>query len=211
MTVAWGLPYFRRYVPGQAGAHLPIDTRASAAAGKTVRALENAVRFPSDPPETVLEENDLAVLLRADSLDSIADGANALFEELDGMFRVTSIRKGFAGGGFDGSRSLPKQMAMAAGVPGADLIPETAELFLGFTSTQKAGLGPAKIANFETLGYVDLRAEQVLPARNEHARVAPVRGSRGLVPQLRPSRARGHDVPARPRRPGADAHGPAGH
>ena len=33
------------------------------------------------------------------------------------MFRVTSIRKGFAGGGFDGSRSLPKQMAMAAGVP----------------------------------------------------------------------------------------------
>ena len=160
VTVAWGLPYFRRYMPGQAGAHLPIDTRASAAAGKTVRALENAVRFPSDPPETVLEENDLAVLLRADSLDSIADGANALFEELDGMFRVTSIRKGFAGGGFDGSRSLPKQMAMAAGVPGADLIPETAELFLGFTSTQKAGLGPAKIANFETLGYVDLRASK---------------------------------------------------
>ena len=47
-------------------------------------------------------------------------------------------------------------MAMAAGVPGADLIPDTAELFLGFTSTQKAGLGPAKIANFETLGFVDL-------------------------------------------------------
>ena len=160
VTVAWGLPYFRRYVPGQTGAHLPIDTRATAATGKTVRALENAVRFPSDPPETVLDENDVAVLFRADSLDSIADGANALFEELDGMFRVTSIRKGFAGGGFDGSRSLPKQMAMAAGVAGADLIPETAELFLGFTSTQKAGLGPAKIANFETLGYVDLRASK---------------------------------------------------
>ena len=158
VTVAWGLPYFRRWVPGQAGAHLPIDRRASAAAkGKTVRALESSVRFPSDPPETVLEENDVAVLLRSDSLDAIADGANALFEELDGMFRVTSIRKGFAGGGFDGSRSLPKQMAMAAGVPGADLIPETSELFLGFTSTQKAGLGPPKIANFETLGYVDLR------------------------------------------------------
>ena len=73
------------------------------------------------------------------------------------MFRVTSIRRGFVGGGFDGSQSLPKRMAMAAGVPGADLIPDTSQLFLGFTSTQKAGLGPPQIANFETLGYVDLR------------------------------------------------------
>jgi hypothetical protein len=48
-------------------------------------------------------------------------------------------------------------MAMAAGVPGADLIPDTSELFLGFTSTQKAGLGPLLIANHETLGFVDLR------------------------------------------------------
>jgi hypothetical protein len=49
-------------------------------------------------------------------------------------------------------------MAMAAGVPGADLIPDTAELFLGFTSTQKTGLGPRLIANHETLGFVDLRS-----------------------------------------------------
>src|SRR5581483_8086558 len=40
---------------------------------------------------------------------------------------------------------------------GSDLIPDTAELFLGFTSTQKAGMGPGKIANFERLGYVDFR------------------------------------------------------
>ena len=46
---------------------------------------------------------------------------------------------------------------MAAGVPGAELIPDTSELFLGFTSTQKAGMGPGLIANFETLGYVDFR------------------------------------------------------
>jgi hypothetical protein len=47
-------------------------------------------------------------------------------------------------------------MAVAAGVPGADLIPDTSELFLGFTSTQKDGLGPRLIANHETLGYVDV-------------------------------------------------------
>ena len=51
---------------------------------------------------------------------------------------------------------LPKQMATAAGIEGADLIPDTAELFLGFTSTQKTGLGPPRIANIETLGYADL-------------------------------------------------------
>ena len=48
-------------------------------------------------------------------------------------------------------------MAEAAQIPGADLIPETSELFLGFTSTQNAGMGPGQIANFETLGYVDFR------------------------------------------------------
>jgi hypothetical protein len=69
---------------------------------------------------------------------------------------MTSIRKGFAGGGFDGGPGLPKQLATAAGVPGADLIPDGSELFLGFTSTQKHALGPPRIVNFETLGLVDL-------------------------------------------------------
>src|SRR4029450_11471749 len=45
----------------------------------------------------------------------------------------------------------------AAGAPARCLIPEVSELFLGFTSTQKAAMGPGKIANFETLGLVDLR------------------------------------------------------
>ena len=47
VTVAWGLPYFRRYVPGQAARHLPIDRRATAARGRPVRVLEDAIRFPS--------------------------------------------------------------------------------------------------------------------------------------------------------------------
>ena len=37
-------------------------------------------------------------------------------------------------------------------MPGADLIPPDAELFLGFTSTLKENLGPSRIANLETLG-----------------------------------------------------------
>ena len=156
VTVAWGLPYFERFVPGQATSHLPVDRRASGARGHEVRVLEDAIRFPTDPQTTRLEANDVAVLFRSDSLANIASGAKAVFDDLGGLFEVTSIRRGFVGGGFDGGPGLPKQMAQAAGIDGADLIPHGSELFLGFTSTQKAGLGPSRIANLETLGYTDL-------------------------------------------------------
>jgi hypothetical protein len=158
LTVAWGLPYFRRYVPALAERHLPIDRRASTSLERPARALQDAIRFPSDPIDTILEDNDVAVLLRGDNRRAVEAAGTELFAELEDVFTVTSIRKGFVGGGFAGGRGLPKRMAQAAGVPGADLVPETAELFLGFTSTQKAGLGPARIANLETLGYTDAAA-----------------------------------------------------
>jgi hypothetical protein len=153
ITVAWGLPYFRRYVPELAERELPTDLRASRANGRRVAALTDAIRFPSDPEDTILEGNDLAILLRGDERELVENAAKELLR-LE-LFRPTSIRKGFAGGGFEGGQSLPKRMAMAAGVEGADLIPDTAELFLGFTSTQRAGLGPPRIANLETLGFTD--------------------------------------------------------
>ena len=149
VTVAWGLPYFHRLVPAQTARFLPHDRRA----GRPV--VFDATRFPSDPPQTRLESNEVVFLLRSDVRDHILDAEKRLHDSK--LFRFTSIRRGFAGGGFDGKTSLPKQMAVAAQIPGSDLIPDTAELFLGFTSTQKAGMGPGKIANFETLGYVDFR------------------------------------------------------
>ena len=152
ITVAWGLPYFRAYVPKLADEHIPVDLRATKTANEPVKVLLDSRRFPSDPPETILEANDVAVLLRSDSLEHIAAASKAIFEDVD-IFRPTSIRRGFAGGGFDGGQSLPKKMAVAAQVPGSFLIPDQSELFLGFTSTQKAGLGPPKIANLEELGF----------------------------------------------------------
>jgi hypothetical protein len=153
VTLAWGLPYFRRYVDELADRELPTDLRASRLREHRVGALTDAIRFPSDPEDTVLEANHMAVLLRSDERELVEDGAKRLLAL--GVFRPTSVRKGFAGGGFEGGRSLPKRMALAAGVAGAELIPDTAELFLGFTSTQKAGLGPPRIANLETLGYTN--------------------------------------------------------
>jgi hypothetical protein len=149
VTTAWGLPYFRRLAPDALQRYLPHDRRA----GRPV--LFDAERFQSDPFDTKLESNDVAFVLRSDVRAHIDDATKRLRDSK--LFELTSIRRGFAGGGFDGGRSLPKQLAEAAQVPGADLIPDTAELFLGFTSTQRAGMGPGPIANFETLGYVDFR------------------------------------------------------
>jgi hypothetical protein len=152
VTVAWGLPYFGRLVPGRSRRLLPHDRRA----GRPV--VFDAERFPSDPSDTRLESNDVAFLLRSDVRAHILDAERRLRDSK--LFAFTSIRRGFAGGGFGGGQSLPKQMALAAQIPGADLIPETAELFLGFTSTQRAGMGPGVIANHETLGYVDFRGSE---------------------------------------------------
>jgi hypothetical protein len=154
VTVAWGLPYFRRHVAGLAARHLPADLRASET-GRPVKALLDARRFPSDPPGVILEDNDVAVLFRGDGRRDVDAAAQHVFAATRDIFAVTSIRKGFVGGGFAGGAGLPKRMAMAAGIDGADLIPDSAELFLGLTSTQKASLGPHRIANLETLGYTD--------------------------------------------------------
>ena len=156
VTLAWGLPYFGRYVVALPGGvrfpdYLPLDVRASEAAGAPVRALLDAIRFPSDPAGLVLERNDVCLLFQSDVQANVADGSRAILGALDGGLRVTSIRRGFVGGGSRTRRSLPKAMALKAGIPGADRIPDTAQLFLGFTSTQRAALGPERIANFETL------------------------------------------------------------
>ncbi len=172
ITVAWGLPYFQNYIPrlSKSSAHfpagtsypdyLPIDNRASQAAGQTVRAILDAITFPSDQPppgfpSVLLEENDVAVLLRSDALDNITAGANALFgrgvDQAGSLFTMTSIRRGFAGGGFYGGQSLLCQMARAANIPAAQHIPLNAELFMGFTSSHAAALGPTLICNIESL------------------------------------------------------------
>ena len=123
-------------------------------------ALQEARTFPSDQPPhgfgpVRLEQNDVAVLLRSDSLAHITAATTALFghgnNQAGHLFTVTSIRQGFAGGGFYGQQGLPSKLALAAGIPGAQSIPRQAPLFLGFTSTLVSNMGPGNIANLETL------------------------------------------------------------
>src|SRR5258708_11385272 len=116
--------------------------------------------FPSDQPPAGfgpvrLEQDDVAVVLRSDSLTNVMEGINALFgtgsNGAGSLFTVTSIRRGFAGGGFYGHQGLPSRLALAAHLPFAKSIRPHAELFLGFTSTLQSNMGPGIIANLETL------------------------------------------------------------
>src|SRR5580765_2016708 len=150
VTVGWGLPYFRHHLPRLHDGrpfpdYLPVDREASRRLGRRVPVLVGAVRFPSDPETTVLESNDVVVLLRSDVRSNVTKARQPLLGRLQHVLRPTSIRSGFVGPG------LPKRFATAAGIPGADSIPEDAQLFLGFTSTQRSALGPTRIANLESL------------------------------------------------------------
>jgi hypothetical protein len=155
VAVAWGLPYFERFVPVLADGrrfpdYLPVDLRASEEAGKRVGALLDAVRFPSDPESTILERNDVCIQLRSDFLEHLADGAGAVLGAVGDVLDLTSVRRGFVGRSVDGG-SLPREMALRAGVPHAGSIPRRSPLFLGFTSTPVDSLGAGRIANLETL------------------------------------------------------------
>jgi hypothetical protein len=157
IVVGWGLPYFRSFLPtALVDATLPTDLQFSAASGSRKFALLDAVRFPIDRDEMLLEENELVFLLRSDDQSSIATVERALFEDqtsaayVGDLFSLTSVRKGFVGRGF-GTRSVAKQLALAAGISGASSIPDDAQLMMGFTSTQVGALAPGRLVSFETM------------------------------------------------------------
>ena len=160
LTIAWGLPYFRRLAPKLADgrrypAYLPLDLRASRAQRRRVPAVLAASPFASDG-EITLGTDDVAVLFRSDSPAHIEDGERAIFGALGDLFAVTTIRSGFVGGITEDGPGVAKQMALAGGIPGAELIVDGVQMFLGFTSTQRAAMAPDRISSFETLkGFTD--------------------------------------------------------
>lgn len=156
-VIGWGLPYFRTFLPASLWqSRLPVDVALSQAEGATRYAVLDAIRFPSDPADLLLEDNHVMIKIRTDSAAVQQAVESEMFDKPNGnafigdLFDPTSKRVGFVGRGF-GSPSIGKQLAVAAGVPGADLIPDQAQLMMGFTSTQSAALGPSNIPSFETL------------------------------------------------------------
>jgi hypothetical protein len=152
IVVAWGLPYFRDYVPGPWQAKAPKLLPLSG--GQL--AVADAIRFPSDPATVVLEDNHVAFKIRSDSSAILQSVESQLFDDASSpayvgdLLQVTSKRVGFLGRGF-GTTSAAKRLATEAGLPGASSIPDRAQLMMGFTSTQTAALPPDNLPSFETL------------------------------------------------------------
>jgi len=155
MVVGWGLPYFRTFVPSLMNSYLPAIPGTS----PKKYAVLDAIQFPSDPDTVVLEDNHVMFKFRSDSSSIVSAAERALFDDqnsgayIGDLFDLTSKRMGFLGRGF-GSPSIAKALATAAGVSGADKIPNDAQLMMGFTSTQTQALGPSNLPSFETLAGV---------------------------------------------------------
>jgi hypothetical protein len=152
IVVGYGLPYFRTFVPTLMNAYLPAIPGTS----PKQYAVLDAIRFPSDPADTVLEDNHVMFKFRSDSSAIVSGAERALFEDqnsgayIGDLFDLTSKRIGFLGRGF-GTPTIGKQLALTAGVDGAEQIPDRAQLYMGFTSTQTQALGPDNLPSFETL------------------------------------------------------------
>ena len=152
LAVAWGLPYVNRLPPALTNTYQPVDVVATRANGHKTLAVIDAITFPSDPLGTLLEGNDVAFVMASDSLANLTTAQDALCNGPPGaLMTVTSIRRGFVDGHQigTGTLSLTKQKAMAAKIPRARAIPDSAELFLGFTSPQELAIGSTVIANLE--------------------------------------------------------------
>lgn len=164
IQVAYGLGYFRDRLPeALTDEYMPRSTLAGT---EGAWAVIDSIRYPMDPPELILESNEICFHFKSDYRQHIEDAIHALFEpeeqSLNGIpavnayigdqVQVTSIRRGFAG------RNMPKLMGERLGIAGAERIPAGSMLFLGFTSSHLHGLAAGNLPSFETLpGYTDQR------------------------------------------------------
>ncbi|HEX7360264.1 MAG TPA: hypothetical protein VF283_07215 [Bryobacteraceae bacterium] len=166
MQVAYGLGYFKDFLPSKVTDKFMPRAIEKGKAGAW--ALIDSIRYPKDPKNLVLEENDISFHFKSDYTEHLSDIMRALFQPgtamlngipvekvyLGDLFTVTSIRRGFAG------RGMPRIMAQRLGIPGADKIPPGAMLFMGFTSSHVHGLAQGTLPSFETIpGYTDQTPE----------------------------------------------------
>jgi hypothetical protein len=162
IQVAYGARYFRTRLPASlTDEYMP---RSTLPGSKGEWALADTTRFPMDPADLVLEDNEICFHFKSDYRDHIENTIGALFQPgvsfLNGipaenvyigdLLTVTSIRRGFAG------RNLPKLIGERLQIPGAEKIPAGSMLFMGFTSSHVHGLAAGNLPSFETLpGYTD--------------------------------------------------------
>jgi hypothetical protein len=160
--VAWGLPYFERYIPESLlDEHFPKSVREGR---EGERALIETIRFPRDPQDLVIEQHDVCFHFKSDFKVHLDEALRALFSPgetfingipannvfIGDLVTITTIRRGFAG------RGMPRKIGTQLGIPGADKVPPGAMLFMGFTSSHVHGLAAGNLASYETVpGWTD--------------------------------------------------------
>jgi hypothetical protein len=162
IQVAYGLPYFRNRIPAELTDELMPKSVLPGTEGQW--ALADSIRFPMDPDDLELEDNEICFHFKSDYREHIEDVMRVLFQPGEQMLNgipaedayigdlltITSIRRGFAG------RDMPRRIGQRLRIPGAENIPGGAMLFMGFTSSHVHGLAAANLPSFETLpGYTD--------------------------------------------------------
>ena len=166
VQVAYGLPYFRQRIPEAVTKEYFPKSTMPGSEGEW--AIVDSIRFPKDPADLVLEDNDICFHFKSDYRDHIDNAIGALFhageQDLNGLpaanayvgdlFTITSVRRGFAGHG------MPRVIGERLGIPGAEHVPPGSMLFMGFTSSHVHGLAAGNLPSFETLpGYTDVEPD----------------------------------------------------
>lgn len=167
VMLGYGIPYFAR-LPGGMRGRLVQEAIPRLRSHPRRLALEEAQPSPSDVgrarPEVVkdrfnvpvrIESNELAIVLRSDSLAIVREvidyltgtrtklgGRTVAPAGLQGLLRVTSRRLMFQQAG------LPRQIASRHGLPFAERINPRSPMWMGFSDQQVTGAGPAAIATF---------------------------------------------------------------
>jgi hypothetical protein len=157
IVVGWGLPYFRTFIGDTTGNTLSTKYLPGVPGTSPKQlAVVDAIRFPSDPDTAKLEDNHVMFKFRSDKQSIVQSVESQLFDDpasgayIGDMFDLTSKRIGFLGRGFN-LQSYGKTLGLQRNAAGAGLIPNNAQLMMGFTSTQTQALGPDNIPSFETL------------------------------------------------------------
>ena len=166
-----------------------------------------------------LEQNDVAVLLRSDSLANITSATNALFgsgsNQAGSLFTVTSIRQGFAGGGFYGQQGLPEQTGTRSWNPRRGVNSSTVAALPRLHQHPGVEYGTRRHRQFGDAARPHRSVAQwLLQTGDDHAPLAPVRRSGDLVqeelPQRMSSKSRRCSIPASLRPAGTYALQPPG-
>jgi hypothetical protein len=161
--IAYGLPYFQRLPQGLVAEHMP-----HLLADDSRFALEEAMVCKTDVSElnphiqkktfqipTTIEQNDLLITLRSDTMSNVMDVANWLRggRTLSGerveappfsdLLEITSMRLMFVQVG------LPHKIANHAKLPYANTVNPQSSMWMGFVDQHVNGSGPAEITTFQ--------------------------------------------------------------